>query len=211
MIELYETAFSAVNTPYTLLLILVVVYWMLVIVGLVNIDVFDFDLDADVGIDGDLDADIGDISGAGGFSMLGFLNLGEVPIMFYVSIVSLLMWVTSIRVNELFNPEGNAWFAAALAVPNFVAALTITKFLLEPIKYYKRHRPPTSTLVGKVCVVKSLEVTEEFGRCEVANDSAPIIVNARTENGEVLKQGDAALIVKALSGGFHLVTKHDWE
>jgi hypothetical protein len=211
MIELYETAFSAVNAPYTILLTLVVVYWMLVIIGLMNVDAFDFDLDADVGLDGDIDGDVGDLSGAGGFSMLGFLNVGEVPVMFYFSIVALLMWVTSMKVNEWFNLDGNVWFAIALAVPNFIAAVAITKLLLEPIKQYKRRRPPTSSIVGKVCVVKSLEVTEEFGRCEVATDSAPVIVNARTENGEVLKQGDAAIIVRALPEGFHVVTKQNWE
>lgn len=217
MYDLYQNAFSAANAPYTIILILVVVYWLLVIIGLFNLDTFDIDVDADPGIDlggdfdADVDADVGDVSGAGGFSMLGFLNVGEVPIMFYVSIVALLMWVTSMQLNEWFNPGHNAWFAIALAVPNFVAALAITKFLLEPVKYYKRRRPPKSTLVGKICVVKSLEVTEEFGRCEVATESAPIIVNARTENGEVLKQGDAAIVVRALPEGFHIVTKHNWE
>ena len=159
---------------------------------------------------GDGVTDLGE--GAGGFSLLGFLNMGEAPIMFYASIVSLCMWVNSVKMNQWFNSEGSIWFALALAIPNFIFAVLLAKLLLEPVKIYKRQRSRKSSLVGKVCVVKSQEINEGFGRCEVATDSAPIIVNARTENGEVLKQGDSAVIVRQLpEQGFHIVTKQTWE
>jgi membrane protein implicated in regulation of membrane protease activity len=149
---------------------------------------------------------------AGGFSILGFLNMGEVPIMFYASIVALCMWVNSVKMNQWFNPDGSTWFALALAIPNLMFAVLLAKVLLEPVKIYNRKRQRTSSLVGKVCVVKSQEINEGFGRCEVATDSAPIIVNARTENGEVLKQGDPAVIVRQLpEQGFHIVTKQNLE
>ena len=67
-------------------------------------------------------------------------------------------------------------------------------------------------MIGKVGVVKSLELTEKFGRCEIPTDTAPLIVNARTESGEVLQQGDPIVVVKHLAEeGFHIVTKHHWE
>jgi hypothetical protein len=185
-------------------MIVILVYWMLVIIGLLDIDLFDLDLDADADLDGGVDGDVGDV---GGFSVLSFLNIGEAPVMFFVSIVTLGMWVISVRVNYWLQND-NIWIALALAVPNFAFCVLFTKFLLEPVKYYKRQQPRKSSIVGKTCVVKSLELTEKGGRCEVATESAPIIVNARTENGEVLRQGDAATVVKHLPDqGFHIVTK----
>ena len=206
MQELYDAAFSAVNLPYSLLLIIILVYWTLVIIGLLDIDLFDLDLDADADFDMDADMD-GDVGDVGGFSVLSFLNIGEAPVMFFVSIVALGMWVISIKVNYWLGND-NIWIALALAVPNFAFCVMFAKFLLEPVKYYKRQQPRKSSIIGKTCVVKSLDLNEKGGRCEVATDSAPIIVNARTENGEVLKQGDAAMIVKQQPDeGFHIVTK----
>ena len=93
MMELVEHAFSGVNLLYTILLMMVLVYWLIVILGLIDLDAFDLDLDADV--DGGLDAH------EGGFSWLAYFNVGEAPIMFFVSIVTLVMWVVSMQVNTL--------------------------------------------------------------------------------------------------------------
>jgi hypothetical protein len=212
MSEVMELAFSAVNLPYTILLIVVMSYWLLVILGLFDIGMFDFDLDFDADMDVDVDGgDLGDASSAGGLSVLGFLNAGEVPITFFISLVVLEMWLISVKINEWFGNE-SLWFAAALAVPNLIFCALFTKFLLEPVKQLNRRVQARPTLIGKTCVVTSLEVTEKFGRCEVATDSSPVLVNARTENGEVLTKGDAAVVVNHLPDeGFHIVTKQTWE
>ena len=214
MAELYDTAFSTVNWPYSMALTLIVLYWLLVVIGLLNVETFDFDVDADVDVGGDADFDGGELETgtAGGFSMLGFLNMGEVPIMFYATIVVLCMWVNSVKLNEWFNPEGNGWFALALAIPNFFASVFVAKLVLQPVRIYRRKRQHKTSLVGKVCVVTSLELNNKFGRCEVPTDSSPILVNARTAKNEVLLKGDPAVIVKHLpEEGFFIVTRQNWE
>ena len=123
MAEVYEHAFSAVNAPYTVLLIVIVVYWSLVIIGILDIDLFDFDVDTDAGIDIEgVEADGGDVGGAGGMSVLGFLNVGEVPIMLYASLIILEMWIISMELTEWFGTD-RAWIAWALVLPNFVFCL----------------------------------------------------------------------------------------
>ena len=54
-IKIYEAAFSSVNLPYTILLIVILVYWCVVIIGLVDIDAFDIDLETDLDVEGDVD------------------------------------------------------------------------------------------------------------------------------------------------------------
>lgn len=81
--EVFRVSVQPMNLPFTVLLLLVLVYWIVYILGAVGMDALDvdtdldmdtgldadlggdLDVDADVGIDGDLDTDAG-LDGAGG-------------------------------------------------------------------------------------------------------------------------------------------------
>lgn len=206
MNELYEIAFSSVNLPYTVMLLIIVAYWLLVIIGLMDVEAFDIDLDTDFDMDADLDA--GAIPGLG-HQVFGFLNIGEVPVMFYVSIIVLSMWVGSVQTNRLLNND-NVWIAIALAVPNLIVALMIAKFVTEPFKWLNIRKEIKNEFEGMVCLVTTSEVTEDFGECEIQQDNVPIKIFARTR-GEVLVKGDAAIVIERLKSGdpdVYLVTKH---
>ena len=224
MTEYLEFAFSGVNIAYTTLLILILVYWSIVILGLIDLDAFDLDLDVDAGgfdADADFDADVaaeGAAEGsAGGFSFLAFFNVGEVPIMFFVSIVVLAMWIVSMQINGWLDAvqidgvqQNRGWIAAALAIPNFIFALFVAKFVVLPLKRLRREHKPVTEHDGKPCLVKSLEVTEKYGQVEIPTDESPLLLNARTEHGEVLHKNDAAQIVRHVFGNednYYLVTK----
>ena len=60
MKEIIEAAFSPVNIIPTILLLFVLFYWIIVIVGVINMDFLDVDvdMDADIDLDVDVDADI---------------------------------------------------------------------------------------------------------------------------------------------------------
>lgn len=229
MYELYEAAFSGVNVVYTTLLLLTVVYWLIVILGIIDLDTFDLDLDLDLDVDADVggfDADGGvDVDGgiegtAGGFSWLAFFNVGEAPIMIFISIVALSMWIVSIQLNhwiEAYGPswmnDYQGWVAAGLVVPNFVFSLFVAKFLLLPAKRLRERKPQLTKLVGKVGNVTSLEITDQIGRVELPKHEGSLILNARTRGGEVLKKGDAAEIlerVESRNGEHFIVTKKQW-
>ena len=209
MNELLETAFSLVNLPYTVLVLVIVVYWLLVIIGLLDISSFDFDIDADADFDADID--VGHFPGLG-HDIAGFLNFGEVPVMFYVSIVVLSMWIGSLEVNRLLGNE-SIWFALALAIPNLITGLLVAKIVTTPFKWLDAGKEENNEFEGKECLVSSTEVTEGFGECEILDADAPIKIFARTANGEVLNKGDAAVIVQRLTPreNVYLVTKYQRE
>jgi len=205
MSELIDNALLTVNFPYTVLLLLILAYWIVVILGVLDIDAFDLDLgtDADLG---------GDMGGAGGFSMLAFLNVNAVPLMLYVSIVILSMWVISVQVNQLLEPwlgRDNVWLATVLAVPNLIFSLLVAKFLVIPAKRFARRSAQRTPLVGKLCHVVSMTIDENHGQCQVDLGGAPLLLSAVTREGEVLNRGDAAVIVERRDGaeGF-VVTKY---
>jgi hypothetical protein len=218
MIEVLEAAFSGVNVVYTALLLLVLIYWVIVILGVIDLDAINFDVEADVDVDG-LE---GPLEGSGGgLSWLAFFNVGEVPIMFFVSIVVLTMWVISMQANvwlasftTSWVAEYRGWIAAAMAIPNLIFALFMAKFLLIPVKRMRQREPQRTNLVGKTCLVTSLEVSETFGRCEMPKVDSSLILDVRTQGGEVLHKGDAAEIIEQIRENEHdvyVVTRKVWD
>jgi hypothetical protein len=202
MTEVFEAAFQAVNLPYTILMIVLLVYWLIAIVGL--IDLGSFDLDIDVGGDGgaDLGGDLGGDMSADGHvpvlhSVAGFFNAGEVPIMFWVSIVALSAWVVSMQVNHYVNLGANQiWLAAALAVPNVIFGMFVAKLVIQPFKNLTKLKVQETPLVGKTCQVVSLEVSDRAGQCEVRTGAAPLTLSVCTVGGETLRKGETAVIVE---------------
>ena len=212
MNELYEIAFSSVNAPYSILLLIIVAYWLLVIIGLLDMNAFDFDLDTDFDADFDVDADAGEIPGLGQ-QVAGFLNIGEVPVMFYLSIVALSMWVGSVQINRLLENTNNIWIAFALAIPNLVVGLLVAKLVTTPFKWMNVRIDDKNEFEDMSCLVSSLEVTEDHGECEIQQDGTPVKIFARTREGEVLTKGDAAVVVECLKRdeNVYIVKKYERE
>ena len=197
MIELYQAAISNYNFVYTILLAMVLLYWLVVMLGILDVDAFDFDVD----LDADFDVDMDGMEGA--FSWLGYFNVGEVPVMLYLSIVILTMWVVSVQVNSFLDgvaidwvAENRGWIALAMAPLIILFGLFLAKILVIPIKRMRLAGPSKTNLIGKTCIVTSLELNETRGRCVTPKSEGSTILNARTRGGEVLKQGEAVEIVE---------------
>ena len=107
MEQFINVAFNWVNVFPTFLLIIVVLYWLSVILGAMDLGFLDFDIDADfetdveieVEFEAEMDADAE--GGAGGWFMefLSFFNLGKVPFMVFVSALVLPMWLIQYTVT----------------------------------------------------------------------------------------------------------------
>ena len=207
-IDLYHAAFSIVNLPYTVLLILLVAYWLFVIVGLVNAEAFDIDLSADFDMDADVPSEIPGL----GHQTLDFLNIGEIPVMFYMSIVAISMWVGSVKVNHWMDND-NIWIALAVAVPNLFVGLMVAKVVTQPFRWLNVRKKELNKFEGMQCLVTTSEVSNEFGECEIREADSPIKIFARTQGAETLKKGDAAVIVsrQERDGNIYIVKKYQSE
>lgn len=201
MSELLHESISLVNLPYTILFVLVLIYWTLYILGAVGADTLEaIGLDLDADIDADADADIGgDLGHAGGLmtSILGFFYLGELPVTVIFSILFVFMWAFSMVVNHAFG-NSNGWIALALFPVNLFAGLSLTKLILMPfaplLARFFDQAGDKIELIGKRCIVSSLEVTPQHGQAEVATKGAPLVLNVRCREGDCLKRGEDAVI-----------------
>ena len=206
MRELLEASLSAANLPLTVALGLIVLYWVSVILGALDINAFDFDLDPDVDLDtdveidtdADVDADAG-APGSIGIVVLRFFHVGRVPIMILLSFLVLSLWTISLLANDFLGNRGFV-ISAFLLIPNIVVSLFVTKFCTLPIRAIFDQLEDTGggtiEARGQLCVIKSLRVDGKGGQAEVKTGAAPLLLNVRTRNGEVIQRGEEAVVVE---------------
>jgi hypothetical protein len=214
MAELFETCISGANLGPTVLLGMVVLYWLFVIVGVFGLDLFDFDfdLDTDVGdvgdigdvsgdFDGDLDADVtpGGASTALSFGaiVLKSVNIGKVPLMVWLSAFALSMWLITVLWDKPATHE-DLGRELVILFRNTVLAVMAAKLLTQPLRgqFEDVEAQHAKDLVGRACAVTTPELTDENGQIRCDTGAAPLLLNARTKKeSEPLKKGDSAVIV----------------
>lgn len=183
MTELLHAALNWPTLPATVLLAICVLYWLCVMVGALDIDIFDFDLDLEVGGDKPSVLDFG-------FIGLRFLNLGEVPVMFWLSIFSLSMWALSVNFDANVEIQSFVDYLP-LFLRNLGISLVVVKLITQPFRGAFRYKPPNEieTLLGKSCHVTSSSVTEKYGQAELETEGAPLKLHIRAED-ETIQKGD---------------------
>ena len=139
MQELLDFSLTTPIIGYTIFFMMMILYWLMVIVGALDLGSFDvdFDFDADVDVDVDIDIEGGDVSGGSVegasffFAALQFFNFGRVPFMLIMTFLSISMWAMAVLVNESFN-DGNWWFSLVIFIPILFVGLIITKVVTFP-------------------------------------------------------------------------------
>lgn len=205
MTELFQAAISPPQILLTLVLALIVCYWLLVILGALD---FESDLPDGVGDgmgEGDLDPHHGGhgINTGGAWLTAGrFFGFSQVPIVVWVSFLVLFLWFFSLVFNHSWNPRADIGRALMLMLPNVLASALVTKLVTIPVARLFRAMADADTeaeeVIGRTGTVSSLEVDEQYGQLEIASTGAPLLVNARTLPGSnALKKGDAARVVSA--------------
>jgi len=172
MQEMIDKTISWPTLPMSVLLIVCCFYWLMVILGMFDLDIFDLDLDTEI----DASSPIGI-----GFVGLRFLNIGNVPLMLWLSVFGLSGWLISMLLaNEVTPVE---WREIATAIGRNVGlALVATKIITQPLRGrfdpIEPHR--SQDLLGQQCVVTSTTASPEFGQARYVTEAAPLILTIRT-------------------------------
>jgi hypothetical protein len=179
--ELLQASFSPHQLLLTILLGLVVCYWLMVIAG-----VLDVESDVADGFgDGHSDVHSGHHVDTGGvwISTGRFIGFSKVPLVVWTSFMTLFMWFFSLVLNEYWNPEVSLSRAVVLLLPNALASVIITKIVTIPIaKLFTAMTDADKEgekILGRTGFVISMEVDETYGQIEIPGNGAPLLVNAR--------------------------------
>ncbi|TLD69306.1 hypothetical protein FEM03_18205 [Phragmitibacter flavus] len=211
MIDFIRETLSLHNLPVTMLLGMVTMYWLLVIVGILDND-FEGGVDGDVSNHGTLGG--AGMSGGPESKKGGILNFGHAPLSIVGSFLAIFMWLISLWGNFYLNGEPgdrSLILAAVLLVPNGVISLLLTRVAVMPFDrlFKAMHEGSTEAeeIVGRKGRVASVQVDERYGQVEVVTNSAPLLVNARIEAGTQPLERNAAVTVLSAAddGSFYFV------
>lgn len=209
MQELLHYAVEPVNIVFTGLLIIVIMYWLSVMIGALDLSSFDFDFEADVDVDVDVDVDTHvdkhvDLDGpdaAGWISSIGqFLNLGKIPFMVIMSVFVMTLWALELLSNYYLGGSQTG-FMLALLIPTIFVSLVITKILTTPlVKLFEKLDAGGAApidYIGMECTLRLSAETNQLSQAEVMLDGNPLTINVKHTQAKQLPKGSKAIITKA--------------
>lgn len=175
--EFFTAALSFPAVVFTVLLAIVVLYWLLVLLGTLDVEIGDLDL------------------GDG-------LGLGGVPVTVTVSVLSVVAWFVSL-VGGLFlhgldlGTVVTVLLGVGVLVVAVVAGLFVARLVAAPLR--KLYEPVGEAsrvdFLGRECVIRTGRVTTDFGQAEVtAADGSSAIIQVRQTGEHELAAGGRALI-----------------
>lgn len=199
MLELFTESFEPINLPFTILLIVVAGYWIIGLLGLVDLDALDGvgeGIDADGGVD--LEGDAGD---PGGFmtGVLRVVGASDAPLIFVISLFSIFLWALNLIGNHYFNPTDSGTVSTIIIAIVVVASFILTRLLVRPLRplmgMLKNVEKPVE-IIGSSGVVKSATIDQGFGTIEVVATQRTLVLNARlSEGNDPLTKGSRILVV----------------
>jgi len=222
---LTDLAFSSINTPLTILLILLGAYRILTMIVGLDLDFdFDFDVDADIDVDTDFDTgtsldataiDLEDISNVElkNETIVGkrpkklrwwqvfliYFNFSELPFMFTFTSWIFFWWAITIigtyYTGSYDNKLGLTIFFAAI-----IPALILNKIFTTPFKAFfrklERKGVDALNLLGRKGTLLSNISGEKLGSVKLFIENDPINIYVKSLDGEAMISGEEILIIK---------------
>ncbi len=198
MREFLEACFFPWTLPFTVLLVLIALYWLFLILGAVDLEFLDPlipDIDAD---------DAGGLFGP----LLHWLGIGSVPVMILLSFFIFIGWAISLIANAAVNADGSPIVGLLLLLPNLAVSLFLAGLIARP--FGRLFKPEThQRILYSIGVATTSTVTADFGQVEIPARGAPILINARTAGDAVLHKGDRVIVYdKDDDKGVYFVEKY---
>lgn len=219
MKELIEISFSPVMAFFTIMCIVMLLYWIAVIIAGLDPDLFSIDFDSD--INSNFDHNTHDLpdrpessEGSGFMKILEFFNFDELPLMFILTIIFFSMWFVGINVNYYLGIE-NTLLGFLLLIPNFILSLFIVKIFSKPLSYFYKqlnHKgEPEIDFLGRRCVVFSSLDNLKIGQIQLSVNGDPIRLSAKSNSEQQLHAGQEAVIVsESEDKKYYLIEKFDY-
>ena len=197
MTNFLDAAIAYPTMIYTVLLVVVLFYWLLAIVGLVDLESSGLEIETEL----QADADVGDLGTLAGF--LVALGINGVPFSIVVSLMVLLSWMFSCLFGMWLLPlvptaPLGAVAGTAVLILCPLLALPLTARLIRPMRgLFVTHTAISNhSLVGSSCKVLTGHVDEKFGRAEVSTRGTGVNIAVWAETPNDLVKGSVARIIE---------------
>jgi len=196
--EAFLSHISAFPTVfYTVALGVVIGYWLIVMLGLFDLEFLDVDVDMD------FDADVSQIGGVAG--VLFSFGLTGVPVTIVFSFLMLDSWLICYLLSR-FIPFLGDWLSwiqtlvnISIIIVSFLISIPITAQMIKPLKRFFRklnQAPIAISIIGKSCKVRSSRVDKDFGEAECLHQGASLIIKVRSVGKETFSTRDTVFIIE---------------
>ncbi len=217
MQELFEISFTPVNAFFSIMSIVMLIYWILVIVAGLDPDALSIDFDSadiETNFDSDLSGSENAHDGNGFLKVLEYFNFDELPLMFILTIIFFSMWLVGVNITYYTGVESTL-VGFLLLIPNFILSLFVVKLFSKPLGWiYKQlnHKgEPEIDFLGRRCNVLSSLSSAKTGQIELLVNGDPMKLYARSNTEEIIKPGEQGVIVgESADKKYYLVEKFDY-
>lgn len=198
----YQNISSFPTVFFTFFFLVVIFYWLVAVLGLVEIDVLDFDIpDGDGALDMNPDMGLSNANVLAG-AMLKF-GLYGVPVTIIISFVTLFGWfICYYLVHFLFAfmPDGFMSFLAGIPVllVSLYVSVMITSVVIKPLRtLFKNSSQDTiKRVLGQSAIVRTSKVDSNFGEAVLEDGGAGLILKVRAEGEITFKKGDRVVLLQ---------------
>jgi len=198
----YQNISSFPTVVFTFFLLVTVLYWLVAVLGFVEIDVLDFDIPgAEDAIGAGANSELSNPDVLAGL-MLRF-GLHGVPVTIIISLISLIGWLVSYyTVHFLFGlvPDGLVRFVVGLPVlaASLYVGIMITAVLIKPLRplFKKAQQQTVKHVLGQTALVRTSRVDKEFGEATLEDGGAGLILKVRATGDQVFNKGDRVVLLE---------------
>lgn len=192
---------------------IVIVYWLTVLVGLLDFGFLDFDLSVDMDVDIDVDADLDAGTTSVGWmnSFLYFFNLGRIPFMIWVSFLAIPLWMITVWVNAFLGIE-NFLLGTLIFLGALIPSAMIAKLMSQPfVKIFDKLDQTASAqdLVGKVGKVILPCTHEKRGQAEIKYNNSYISIQILTTSEFIVNKGEQILVIDQIQDNIYRVEPYN--
>jgi hypothetical protein len=218
---LIDAALRFPTVIFTIGLGIVLIYWLFVLLGALDIDLFGHgdvggghDI-GDVGGGHDIGGgghDVGDAGGGhgadghdvdadgnGGGSVFGALGLAKVPITISLSVIFLVCWLLALLMMA-WGPDlfGDAsWLAPVILPLTLILGLPLAGLIVRPLgrTFETKGGRTNKDCIGQICTITTGTVTDKFGQATIEDGGTMLIIQVRCDRSDVLGRDAKALII----------------
>ena len=196
---------------YTILIGVMVIFWLFAILGALDMDVISFESDIDVD---------GEIEVPGFVGLMHTLGFTGVPFTIVLTILIFLAWIFSYIASAYVMPWVPTVILKVLVgtgvlVGSLLLAVPITTKVVSPLRKLAIENKAKSNkdFLGSNCKVTSLTVDDTFGQGKVQTLGTSLVVRIRAPAPNEIKKGD---IVRPISyderdNVFHVISNKEFE
>ncbi|MDZ7923145.1 MAG: DUF1449 domain-containing protein [Marinagarivorans sp.] len=193
MAPFYRIISSFPTVFFTFLLALCLIFWLIAILGVIDIDVLDLpDTSADSS---------GMVNGAAGLLMK--LGLNGVPLTVSLSLIAIFGWAISYNTTYFSNTESYLllmrWVAnIGIFVIALIGSIFLTALVLKPVRslFNKMSADFSKNIIGQIAIVRTSRVDTRFGEAVCQDGGAGLTLKVRAYEGVQFKKNDRVVLLE---------------